>query len=185
MTNPRLIALCSPAMGSGKSTVANYLVTRHGFAKVAFATPLKAMTSALLRSAGIQEDHIADYVYGDRKEELLPAIGVSSRRLQQTIGTEWGRELIRETLWTDIALAKARAYLDDGISVVIDDMRFPNEYGAVTLAHGDCYRVVRPDARVTIGHASEGQLDGVHMPEIWNSGTVEDLHFAVDRSLAL
>lgn len=50
-----LIGLCSPAMGSGKSTVADYLVRHHGFSRVALATPLKMMTTALLSACVVMK----------------------------------------------------------------------------------------------------------------------------------
>lgn len=181
MTTVRLIALCSPAMGSGKSTVAGHLVARHGFTKVAFATPLKQMTSALLGCTGMAPARVIEHVYGDAKEAVIPAIGVSSRRIQQLLGTEFGRRCIDENLWVGIAIAQAKALMAQGRSVVIDDMRFPIEFDAVQEAGGDCYRVVRPGAVVTIQHASEGQLDGIHMREIWNTGDLDQLYADADR----
>lgn len=188
MTHPRLIALCSPAMGSGKSTVADHLVDQYGFVRVAFATPLKAMTVALMESIGMPEDDIQRRVYGTiaDKEKPLPGLGeITSRRIMQTLGTDWGRVTIRDSIWVDIALVAAKSWMDAGRSVVIDDMRFPNEYSAVLLNGGECRRIVRPGTAVTVSHASEGQLDTIPMHEIWNGGTVEDLHAAVDISLAL
>lgn len=181
--NPRLIALCSPAMGSGKSTVADYLVSQHGFEKLSFATPLKATAAEFLRQFGMSRLEITQRLYGGSKEEVIPGLGVSARHICQTIGTEWGRKCISPTVWIDVTLQRAKSLLNNGLSVVIDDLRFPNEYGAVTLAHGDCYRVVRPDAKVTIAHASEGQTDLIHMNEIRNDGDLNALHAEVDRVL--
>jgi hypothetical protein len=179
----RLIALCSPAMGSGKSTAAEYLVEHHGFIRVAFATPLKRTAEALLQATGMPANEIVDRVYGDRKEELLPVFDITSRKLQQLLGTEFGRDLIRPSIWVDLAMANVARFRSLGHPVVIDDMRFPNEYDAVQAAGGDCYRIVRPEATVTRAHASEGQLDGVHMQEIWNTASVEDLLRAVDARI--
>lgn len=181
MTAPRLISLCSPAMGSGKSTVAEHLASRHNFVRIAFAIPLKKMTEALFRAAGMDPEEIQRHVYGDLKETMIPALGTTSRRIQQTLGTEWGRDLIKPTLWTDIALDLARLHLDTGRSVVIDDMRFPNEFEAVTAAGGTAYRIVRPDAVLAVAHASEGQLDLIAMPEIWNGGSRDELLTAAER----
>lgn len=170
---PRLIAFCSPAMGSGKSTAARHLVETHGFVKVAFATPIKAMTVAMLQAAGIPDDEITARVFGDCKEEIIPQLGVSSRQIQQQIG-EAGRKL-NPDLWRDIGLSAAQVQRDQGNSVVIDDMRFPNEYEGVLEAGGEPYRIVRPDAEVTVAHESEGGLDLVHMVELWNIGSPEYL----------
>lgn len=181
---PRLIGLCSPAMGSGKTETARYLTEHRGFYRLAFASPLKNMTVALLSATGMDRWEVGKRVYGNRKEEVIPSLGVSSRRIQQTLGTEWGRICIKDSIWVDITLAAAAEQMKNGNSVVIDDMRFPNEFEAIHAAGGDTWRIVRPDARVTISHASEGQLDGVQMPEIFNGGTIQDLHAEVDRLLS-
>lgn len=183
MTEPRLIALCSPAMGSGKTEAARYLNRNHSFMRLSFATPLKEMTVSLLKAAQIHPREIERRVFGDMKEDVIPSLGVSTRHLMQTLGTNWGRQCVKESIWVDITISAAKRLMKQGHSVVIDDMRFPNEYGAVTLAHGDCYRIVRPDAKVTLSHDSEGQLDGVHMPELWNTGGIGDLYASIDRLL--
>lgn len=220
--NPRLVALCSPAMGSGKSTVADHLVARHGFTRVAFAAPLKRMTEALLLEAGVID--VTRYVYGDMKNIPLPDLppftrrhaevmlealgpvpgeidigrgsllddlvdwgvehfrsGATSRRLQQTIGTELGRDQWHPEIWVLIARDHIRAAATD---TVVDDMRFPNEFDMIEREGGDTYRVCRPDVGIVGGaHASEGQLDGIAMPEIWNTGSIADLCAAADRAI--
>lgn len=174
-----IIALCSPAMGSGKSTIADHLVARRGFVKVSFATPLKAMCLALLQSIPHEPGEPEDRIYGHRKEEVIPLLGITSRRLQQLAGTEFGRNLIKDSLWVDIAMEQCRRFQN----VVIDDMRFRNEYDAVLAAGGQVWRVRRPGAVVTAGHVSEGALDDIAMPEILNNGSVWDLYTDIDLLL--
>ena len=182
---PRLICLCANAMGAGKSTVAEHLTVNHLFHPTPFAKPLKAMAFSLILSTGIDLAETQERVYGTRKEEIVPALGITSRRLQQLLGTEFGRNMIDPDLWVNITMAAAREALSQGRSVVIDDLRFVNEYSAIMAAGGECYRVCRPGASVTAAHESEGQLDGIAMPEIWNTGTIEDLHRATDVALRL
>jgi len=75
---PYLIGLCSRAMQSGKSTLANHLAERHGFTALKFAGPLKAMTRALLLQQGFFPSTVERMVEGDLKEsELLPSLSVS------------------------------------------------------------------------------------------------------------
>ena len=100
---------------------------------------------------------------------------LTSRRWQQLFGTEFGREMIHPDIWVRITMARA----DTLPRVVIDDMRFPNEYEAVRAAGGVCYRVHRPGASVTSQHASEGQLDGVTMPVVYNTHDLEYLRHQV------
>ncbi|WP_242136986.1 hypothetical protein [Sphingomonas sp. TREG-RG-20F-R18-01] len=183
----RLIGLCSPVMGSGKSTVSEYLRTyraEDNFEDVAFATALKEMAAGLLTGMGMEEMDVHRRIYGSRKEEVIPTLGITSRRLQQMLGTEFGRKMIREDLWMEISMANAADLMARGHSVVIDDVRFRNEYDAILAAGGTVYRVVRPSAKLTSeAHSSEGQLDGIAMPEIWNTGSLADLFAAVDRAV--
>lgn len=181
---PVLIALCSPAMFSGKTTVADHLCNSRNFTKLSFATTLKQMTETFLHHTGMSPLERTQRVYGSRKEEVIPSLGVTTRHIMQTIGTEWGRDCIDPDVWVRVTLSKAANLMKHGNSVVIDDLRFPNEYDAIHAAGGDTWRIVRPDARVTVSHASEGQLDGVQMPEIFNGGTIQDLHAEVDRLLS-
>lgn len=182
---PICIALCSPVMRSGKSTVAEHLQQQHGFALVKFAAGLKSMTRTLLDSLGYSTADINRFVEGTDREYVLPEIGVTTRHIMQTLGTEWGRNCIGENLWADITQSRIKNLLAQGCSVVVDDMRFINEMDAIHAIGGVCYRIIRPDAPTTqaaVNHASEGGLDGVHMPEIWNT---EDVPYLIDKVEAL
>lgn len=161
-----LIALTGYA-GSGKSTAAKILVERHHFTPLKFAGPLKAM----MRCLGLGDREIE----GDLKEEPHPVLNYKTPRYaMQTIGTEWGRELIGENLWVNVAMESANAVLDEGGKVVIDDCRFPNEASAVRKARGLVVEILRPGLISASTHASEGQmLDPDRL--VINGGTVEDL----------
>lgn len=84
---------------SGKTTVANYIEERYGFERKHIAEPLRDMIVPLLRANGVAEDLIPRYLTGDLKEEVIPEIGVSSRSLQISLGTRWGREAVSRDLW--------------------------------------------------------------------------------------
>jgi len=145
---PRIIIAFAGLAGSGKSTAAMHLVNCHGFRRVRLAGPLKAMLTALgLTAAEID---------GDRKEQPCALLGGKTPRwAMQTIGTEWGRELIDPNLWTRAWRAAVDA-LPAGVPVVVDDCRFPNEADAVAEAGGVLVRIERPGAGAgAAGHASE------------------------------
>ena len=99
---------------SGKDTLSEHLYTRLGFDcnRAAFADPLKDM----LRALGI--DDIEGY-----KEEVHPLLGVTSRKMMQTLGTEWGREAIGEDTWINLTKEKGKGKK----FLVISDVRFENE----------------------------------------------------------
>lgn len=163
---PRIIGLSGPA-GSGKSTAAKYLVHRHGFTLVKFATPLKNM----LRAIGLTEREIE----GDLKD--IPSdklCGRTPRYAMQTIGTEWGRNTIEDKFWTTLWQAEARRYA----RVVCDDCRFDNEA-----------EVVRNMGGVIVGLTGRGGISGMHVSEngvtpdmtVDNSGDVLNMHRVLDR----
>lgn len=145
----QIIALTGLA-GSGKSTAADYLIERHGFVRVKFAGPLKAM----LKGLGLSDDHIE----GKLKELPSPLLaGRTPRYAMQTLGTEWGRDLMASGLWTGLWAATVGDVLDHGGRVVSDDCRFLNEGAAVAAAGGVVVRIACPWAGLATGgaHASE------------------------------
>lgn len=189
-TPPKLIGLCAPCMQSGKTTVANRLrgdpqLIRNTISlwqPVKFAAPLKAMVDALLGLAGVPIVTRSRMMNGDLKETPIASLGgVTPRRLLQTLGTEWGRVEMGEDFWVNPAMHAVDSLLDGGYSVVIDDLRFANEARAIEARGGILIRVVRPDAKPYAAHASEGELDAWAMPEIHNTGTLEDLYRQADK----
>ncbi len=176
-----LIALTSPAAGSGKSTVADYLVEKHGFVRFKFADVLKNMLRAMMRDIGYGPEETELYIEGPRKPFVIPELGVPMRHLMQTLGTEWGRDCIRQDLWVHLAVHRMKVMLDAGYRVVIDDMRFLNENARVRELGGICVRVLRSGLVVDTGHRSEGELDHVPMLEILNDGSIDDLHAQIEQ----
>lgn len=88
-----------------------------------FAAPLKRMLEALGVPAKTLNRH-------ELKEEPLqyPFAGLTPRRLMQTLGTEWGRDMIAKSLWIDLMGASVESFAAQGVEVVIiDDVRFSDE----------------------------------------------------------
>lgn len=179
MPLPRSIALIAPSMGCGKSTVADYLNARYGYDIVPFAKPMKLMIAELLKAYGYGDDEIA-HALSDGKESQLDCFphGMTARRLLQTLGNEWGRQLISDELW--IGAWWHSAYECD--RVVVDDCRFLNEYSFIREnRNSQIWRITRPNTVITAAHASEGQLDAVEVDaEIVNDGTIAELLLKVD-----
>lgn len=155
-----LLGLYSSVMGSGKTELTNVLVNQHGYAPVKFAGCLKEMLKVLLVTAGMHPTETLRYTDGDLKETPIPFFGGKTCRwMMQTLGTDWGRRLITPTIWIDVAKAKILRLLNDGWRVVVDDMRFENEYEAIKELGGATVMVTRPGLVETTGHPSEGLLD--------------------------
>lgn len=170
-TSRRILAFTGLA-GSGKSTAALRLVNAHGFTRVRFAGPLKAMMAAL----GLTHEQIE----GSEKEQPCALLGGKTPRYaMQTIGTEWGRDIIASDLW----IRAWRAALDKvpaGVPVVVDDCRFPNEADAVHAAGGVIVRIERDGAgQGASGHSSEGYRVETGAV-LQNNGSVSDFLGLID-----
>lgn len=178
MTKPHLIALYSPAPQSGKSTSAGYLEGK-GYKTYKFAQPLKDMLCMLLMHAGYTIEEARELVEEKKNTPLpYPFGGKTPRDLMKSLGTQWGREMVGEELWTGLMTSKLWRAKDP---VVVDDMRFPDEFDALKGMGAKMVRIDRPGApKPTDGHRSEGQLDAKDFDAVVeNSGTLSDLRDSV------
>lgn len=153
---------------AGKDTVANFILSHRGGYLYSFADPIRAMLVPL----GI---NMSDPYWQARKEDVIPALGVSPRRLMQTLGTEWGRQIINPDLW--LILAKQRL-LNFGPGMVIADVRFENEASWVRSQGGRVIHIERPNNVAVEAHASEAGVEFKGEEgdiKIVNGGTLEDL----------
>ena len=173
MSLPRLIGLYSLAPGCGKTTVASLLTDLLNDREcVSFAAPLKRAVWSMLDYLGLSGFH---YIYAD-KEAIIPELGVSARHMMQTLGTEWGRACIHPDFWVMIARVKAQRIMADGGSVVIDDVRFPNEAAMIRDLGGELWRIERPGIAYDGDHSSEGGLEDITPDRvIVNDGTIAQL----------
>ena len=172
-----IIGICGAA-GSGKGSVAGILEMR-GFATLSFADPLYAAVSAI---TGLTVAELQDR---NRKEVPIDWIGVSPRRLLQTLGTEWGRQMIHEDIWIRATMQRMLY----GGDYCLPDVRFANEARAIKEAGGVVWRVERPGHSLLAGaaaaHASEqGVTDADIDSRIVNDGTLADLQATVDAAFA-
>jgi hypothetical protein len=159
----RLIAFTGPA-GSGKSTAADALV-EEGWVRVKFADPLKNMMRAFYRSCGLEDGtYIEARIEGLMKEEPDPFLkGRTPRHAMQTLGTEWGRNTIHESVWVEAWCQKVINMFDRGLDVVVDDCRFPNEANAVRSLGGRIVEIIGRDKGLGKRHQSEAGVGEADM----------------------
>jgi len=175
---PKQLIAFTGLKGSGKDTAAEVLVG-YGFKLLKFADSLKNMVRAYLRTNGIPEDMIERYIEGDMKEVPLDVWeGCSTRYIMQTLGTEWGRYKIGDSLWVNSF--KRRAAVHD--LVVCTDVRFNNEVNVIRSLGGKVYRIVRPGQENNDMHESERGIILLNVAgEIVNDGSIADLHSKVKK----
>lgn len=163
----------------------------------AFAAPLKSMVAMLLDFFGkgsiMAPAELYPYIDGDKKEEEIEGIGASPRKLMQTLGTNWGRDLINKDLWLNCLRERVNAYNDlvehgyKGAVVVIPDCRFDNEAELIRELGGKVVQIVRDEAPEKVGeegHASEAGVSP-HLVDLTvaNNGTVEEFQAALIEAL--
>lgn len=164
-----IIGLCGAA-GAGKDTAASRLVSAHGFVRHSFAAPLYEAVSAV---TGLSVAELQDR---SRKEVPIEWIGQSPRALLQSLGTDWGRNMVGENLWVDAAIRRISG------DTVITDVRFDNEAQAVLDRGGAVWQIVGRSVAVR-SHASEAGVSSRYVTDtIHNTGTLQDLEDAVDAA---
>ena len=159
--------------GSGKDTVGEILKEQHNFAITSFAWPIKKMLCEGLLGVSIDK-------WDDREWREAPLGGAygdrTPRYLAQTLGTEWGRHLIANDLWLDLALDR----LDDEFPfVAITDLRFRNEADRIrSYPYGHTIHVHRTENE-GVGNPAHPSEMGIENKDgdfhINNFGTIEDL----------
>lgn len=178
MNDPILIALTGRA-GAGKDTAAGYMCSRYGFVQAAFAGALKEMCLAWAEYVGV--DH-AWFTERHLKERPMPGFGISARRMMQTLGTEWGRQ-VNPLLWVH-GLQRHLGLYEGGTPVhdriVITDCRFPNEAQWVQAQGGRLVRVLR-EVPAVHAHESEQHVDELPADhELLNHGSLGALELQID-----
>lgn len=180
--NTNIVIGVTGKAGSGKDTVADILVKRHGFKKIGLADPMKEICQSLF---GFSEQQL----WGPSAEREKPDPrwgGLTPRHALQQLGTEWGRAM-HEDVWVRFALDRARLAFPRGYrGVVISDVRFENEARAIIEKGGEIWCVSRPGAATTASvHTSENGIEARKLPPghsffVNNDGSLKSLQTFVD-----
>lgn len=145
---------------AGKDTLANLLVERDGFYRVAFADKLKNIAADLY---GFTDEQI----HGGQKEVIDPRYNMTPRTMLQKLGSEAIRGQVWDRTWTDYVFKRLIPFaVEKGwTKFVITDLRFKTEVDdAINFAlHNNAkvrfVNVVRPELKTGADkHASENEL---------------------------
>ena len=140
-----IIGVCG-FIGSGKDTIADYLVNIHQFRRESFANTLKDSISMVF---GWDRDMLEGRTRQSREwreqvdpwwAERLDMPDLTPRWVLQHWGTEVCRRAFHDDIWIAALENKLRNSQDD---IVISDCRFPNEIKSIKDAGGIVIRVVR------------------------------------------
>lgn len=156
---------------SGKDTFARSLMGFQPFVRMAFADPLKTAVSGLFN---IPQQR----AFSDDKDQLLEYWGLTLRDVLQRFGTEAMRDNFGADFWINRWESEYHD-LKKNFSVVITDVRFPNEASRIRSLGGVIVHIRRDGAGL------EGSA-GSHISEqvlpferddfvINNNGSLDDL----------
>ncbi|MFN4091652.1 MAG: hypothetical protein ACK4FG_01995 [Brevundimonas sp.] len=166
---------------SGKDTAAA-VFQASGYQSLSFATMLKQMLALMLQMQGLDDETIHRMLHDDLKEVPTPFLNSQTPRYaMQSLGTEWGRNLIHPNLWVDATMRAAENF----DLVIIPDVRFPNEVKAILDRGGSVYRINREGVERD-DHESEALVDTLQVTgDIYNTaGSAEDFQREISLFLS-
>ena len=140
-----IIGICG-FIGSGKDTVADYLVNFHEFRRESFANTLKDAVAAVFGWDRTMLEGRTKEAREWREQvdpwwaERLNKPTLTPRWILQQWGTEVCRNGFHDDIWSASLENKMRKTKDN---IVISDVRFPNEIKAIKNAGGQVVRVIR------------------------------------------
>ena len=161
--------------GSGKDTLADYLVNTKGFVKYSFAKPIKDIAKILFN---LSEEQL----YGNSKETIDNRWGISPRVIFQRLGTEFGQDLIYK-LFPELKIKDKHLWLrlfniflekNKDKNIVIADVRFVHEINYLKKLNFNIIKIYRKDSLMD-NHVSEKQNDLYYDYLIENNDSKEAL----------
>jgi len=196
-------------IGSGKDTVAAYLVENHGFISISYASALKDIVSTLF---GWDRTKVEGTTKEDRQwreevdtwwETKLDIQGFTPRVALQKIGTDVFRTHFHPSIWIAVIERKIinLRSQNPNCRIIVTDCRFINEAELIHKLGGKVFRIVRdsPKEYNTMMNACLGDEEaikeckqkGIHPSEynilsftcngvIQNDGSLDDLYAKID-----
>lgn len=183
MTGPRLYGLIAQKQ-AGKDSLGNFLVEKHGYENVKMVEPLRRALLTLDPIVDwdggepIRLSEVVEFQGWDTAKEDTPEV----RRLMQVFGTEVARDQFGQDFWVNTARRVIQDILDDGVSVVVTDIRFPNEAQMIYDLGGELVKIERPGLPDQDGHASESAWRSIQPDRIfWNDADLQKVERYADH----
>lgn len=204
-----MIISISGGIGSGKDTIASYLINNHGFKKMSFAGSLKDAVSTVFGWDREMVDGVTktSREWREQRDEWWStrlSMDITPRWVLQYVGTEVFRQHFHDDIWVASVEYKLLSAKDD---IVITDCRFKNELDAIKRVGGVTLRANRgitPHWYAIAELANKGDVkaqewlskENIHASEyssvgldydyqVDNNGTIDELHDQISRLLSL
>ena len=181
-----LIGICG-LIGSGKDTVAERLVTHHGYKRDSFAKSLKDAVSSMFNwdRKMLEGDTKESRAWREQPDEFWSkkfGKEVTPRWVLQYFGTEVMRQNMYDAIWIDSVINRYK-----GDNTVISDTRFMNEIKTIRENNGVIILVKRGELPSQEWMTSNGRhksewdwMSSKFDYTIENNGTLDDLNDSVD-----
>lgn len=165
--------------GSGKDTVAKYLVDNYGYRRMAFADPLREFLYHFNPSVRTREGilrplkEIVETEGWHNAQLVHPEV----RKLLQRFATDFVRNKVDSMFWVKLSMFA----IDKNADIVFSDVRFANEADTITKHQGVNLHINSDRAKLfQMNHASEVQVVP-YQYQIDNNGSLDDLYSEVDK----
>lgn len=191
-----IIGICK-FKSSGKDTIADYLIKKHGFVKYSFASTIKDIISIMF---GWSRERLEGLTKEDRewREQIDPWWSktldmplLSPRYVMQYFATDLFRDKFHPDIW--VKIVENQILTSANQHIVISDCRFKNEIDMIVRLHGTIIHVHRniPYWFYEYRNGSSFVPLNYHISEIeWircfrdcdieNNGTIEELHKKIE-----
>lgn len=122
LKNKQIIGIHGP-LNSGKDTIASIIQQLYPeqYRRYAFAKPIKDAVKVMFGFTDIQ---VEDRILKETPDQFW---GFSPRKAMQLLGTEFGRELLRDDVWVKRAELELSNNQANSYKTIITDVRFENE----------------------------------------------------------
>ena len=181
-------------ISSGKGTVSDRLVEKHGYQKDSFAKSLKDAVASMFNwdRQMLEGDTESSRYWREQPDKFWSekfGKPVTPRWVLQYFGTEVMRGHMYDAIWVDSCMGRYK-----GQNTVIADTRFPNEVKQIRAHGGKIILVKRGDDPDWFVDYIEGNVEpkGIHTSEyawakeefdfvIENNGAKEELYSKIDQ----
>jgi dephospho-CoA kinase len=169
---------------SGKDTVAQILVNKYGFTRVAFADKIREF---LYELNPVIKDGVKLREFVDAHGWDVAKVQESEvRRLLQEIGLT-ARKIFGDSFWINQALNPhiyEHPIVGVNKDIVVTDVRFTNEAEIIKSLGGKIWRIKRNGVEAVNNHVSEHEMDGYKVDSILvNRGTLDELELLVQTRM--
>tara|TARA_B110000259_G_scaffold186908_1_gene239343 strand:- start:7 stop:597 length:591 start_codon:yes stop_codon:yes gene_type:complete len=185
---PKIIAICG-YKGSGKDTIANYLVKKYKYTHYKIAEKLKEVIKLLF--------NLSDSDLETSKDKINQQWNVTPRKILQFIGTDMFQYKLNElfpkiqknfwikSLFTNELINKIK---NEDHKIVISDLRFLHEYNLISNLYIS-YSILKVDnnnIQKKDTHISENEFNNIPINSIINNNkSVTELYNIIDKNIKI